>query len=86
MVIENANAANRGAISQNVGAPVGVNPDIEDHIDDREESDHEEDLRVNTTHRTRQYTGDSDEEGGGCRAKSLGYTGSPGCYITNIGA
>ena len=34
MVIKNTNAANRGAISQNVGAPEGDIPCTEDHIDD----------------------------------------------------
>ena len=56
MVIENANATNRGAIIQNVGAP-------EDDIDDRKKSDHEKELMVNTTRRSRRYTADSDEEG-----------------------
>ena len=59
MSFENSNAANRGANSQNVGAPVDDNPDMEDHIDDREESDHKED----TTSRTRPNNGESDEEG-----------------------
>ena len=36
---------------------------MEDHIDDREESDHEEDQIVKTTPTTRPYTVDSDEEG-----------------------
>ena len=59
IVIENANVANRCAINQNVGAPVGDNLVSEDHIDDREVSDHEDDLVVNTTSRP---TDDSDEE------------------------
>ena len=65
IVIENANVANRGAISQNVGAPVGDNRVTEDHIDDREKSDHENDLVVNTTRRTSRPIDDSDEESKG---------------------
>ena len=61
IVIENSNAANRGAISQNVRAPEGDNPGMEDHIDDREDSDNVEELRVNTTRRSRPYTDDPDE-------------------------
>ena len=49
-------------ISQNVVAPVGENLGTEDHIDDREESDHEDDLIVNTTRRASRPTDDSDKE------------------------